>query len=229
MPTPMRDRPQPEREDVAGDARLRCIHHPLALTLLTRLRARDTPAPIFAETAAELGRLVLWTACEDLTVQQAPVEGFDGSPVEAHQPGERVAGVAILRAGLIFRGAFHALLPGSPLHHLGIKRDEETLEPHIYSGNVPESGNWADRVLILDPMLATGGTAEAAIEHIRRVHSGRLDFGAIVAAPIGVQTVLDADPDIRVFTTALDDRLNASGFIVPGLGDAGDRYFGTPG
>lgn len=229
MPTPLGDRPQPERAEVAGDPRLHCIEHPLALTLLSRLRASDTPAPIFADAATELARVVLWSACADLSVQGIEVTGFAGQPVAAHEIAERVAGIVILRAGLIFRPAFHALLPDSPVHHLGIERNEETLEPRIYSGNLPDSDDWADRVLILDPMLATGGTASAAIEQVRRHHRGRIDLACIVAAPLGVRKVLDFDAEMRVFTVALDEGLNASGYIVPGLGDAGDRYFGTPG
>lgn len=229
MPTPMGDRPQPTRKDVADDPRLHCTQHPLTLTLLSRLRDKETPAPIFAEASVELARQVLWSACRDLAVRSIRVPGFAGRPVEVHEPAERVAGVAILRAGLIFRPAFHALLPEMPVHHLGIERDEDTLEPRIYSGNLPHTDDWADRVLVLDPMLATGGTARAAIEQIRRHHRGRMDLGCIVAAPLGVRTVLDADPDIRVFTAALDERLNSAGYIIPGLGDAGDRYFGTPG
>lgn len=224
---PMAGRDQPSRAEVAGHPRLTVIDNHLGTTLLGRLRDRKTSVSDFNETASELARLVLYAACRDLPVAPHMVEGFSGDLIEVEEPAERIAAVAILRAGLVFQPAFHIVLPSRPLYHLGIKRNEETLEPQVYVRNIPETEGWADRVLILDPMLATGGTAAATIEIVRGCHRGALDVLCLVAAPLGVQTVLEADDRTRVITLALDDRLNDQGFIVPGLGDAGDRYFGT--
>lgn len=225
---PMENRPQPDRGAILAHPRLTVVKNALALTLLGRVRDRRTDFQDFAGSAGQLAGLALWEACRDIPLREIEAEGFTGEPIVAHEPAERIAGVAILRAGLIFQPAFRGLLPHSPLHHLGIKRDEATLEPHVYASNLPDRPGWADRIIMVDPMLATGGTARAAIELIRQHHDGALDFVCLVAAPLGVEVVVEADPDVQVVTIALDERLNEIGFILPGLGDAGDRYFGTP-
>lgn len=225
---PMEHRPQPDRAAILEQPRLTVIENALALTLLGRVRDRTTNLQDFAASAEQLAGLAFWEACRDIPLRTTQAEGFSGDPVTIHEPAERIAGVAILRAGLIFQPKFRALLPHSPLHHLGVKRDEATLEPHSYASNLPDTPDWADRVIIVDPMLATGGSARAAIELVRRHHAGALDFVCLVAAPLGVEVVLESDPDVRVITIVLDEKLNEVGFILPGLGDAGDRYFGTP-
>lgn len=225
--TPMAGREQPARDDVAGHGRLTIVQNNLAHTMLGRLRDRRTDVTAFNTTAAELARLVVYEACRDITITTAGGEGFDGGRIELPVPDETIAGVTVLRAGLIFEPAFRLLLPGRPLYQLGLRRNEETLAPEIYADNLPDQDDWTDRVLLVDPMLATGGTATAAIEVLRRRHHGPIDVLCLVAAPYGVQAVTAADPDTRITTLALDDRLNDQGFIVPGLGDAGDRYFGT--
>jgi uracil phosphoribosyltransferase len=203
------------------------VENPLSLALLARVRDRRTGIFEFGARASELASLLMWEACRDVRLTDDIVPNFADDPIAVYRLAERVAGVAILRAGLLFAGPFRAMLPDAPLHQLGIKRDEATLKAMVYADNLPESFDWADRVLVLDPMLATGGSAAVAVDRIRRTHSGRIDVLALIAAPIGVQTVLDADAECRVFTTALDERLDERGFIVPGLGDAGDRLFGT--
>jgi uracil phosphoribosyltransferase len=224
---PMAGRAQPTRDEMRAHARLRIVDNNLAATLLGRLRERRTDVTAFNTTAAELARLVLYEACRELTLANAEGQGFDGSPIDILQPAEMIAGVAVLRAGLIFEPAFRLLLPGRPLYQLGLRRNEETLEPIIYAENIPAHSGWTDRVLIVDPMLATGGTITAAIAIIRRHHHGPIDVLSLVAAPYGVKTVTDFDPDTHITTLALDSHLNDHGYIVPGLGDAGDRYFGT--
>jgi uracil phosphoribosyltransferase len=208
---------------------LRIVENPLSLALLARVRDRRTDIFEFGALATQLAGLVLWEACHDVALAETQVPNFNGEPITVHQLAERVAGVAILRAGLLFATPFRGILPDAPLHQIGIRRDERSLRAIVYGDNLPASHDWADRVLILDPMLATGGSAVAALKHIRRSHAGRVAIVALIAAPVGVETVLDADPDVQVFTTALDERLDDRGYIEPGLGDAGDRLFGTLG
>lgn len=225
--TPMRGRAQPERAAVASHGRLRIVQNPLSLTLLARVRDSRTDVYRFGKLSTQLASLLLWDACGDVALAETQVPNFAGQPITVHQLAERVAGVAILRAGLIFATPFRGLLPDAPLHQIGVRRDERTLRAIVYSDNLPETTGWSDRVLILDSMLATGGSAVAALKHIRRSHAGRVAIVSIIAAPLGVETVLNADDDVLVFTAALDDRLNDQGYIEPGLGDAGDRMFGT--
>ena len=224
---PMAGRAQPTRDDVIGHERLTIIENNLAQTMLARLRDRRTDVFAFNAIAAELARLVVYEACRDIGLTTIQGEAFDGSPLELPIPSRTIAGVTVLRAGLIFEPAFRLLLPTSALYQLGLRRNEETLEPTIYADNLPREAGWAERVLIVDPMLATGGTATAAIDVIRRNHTGRIDVLALVSAPYGVKAVIDHDPATHITALALDDNLNAVGYIVPGLGDAGDRYFGT--
>jgi len=224
---PMRCRAQPDRGVVSMLARLRLVENPLSLTLLARIRDARTDVFQFGELSTQLARLLLWETCADVALAETQVPNFAGDPITVYQLAERVAGVAILRAGLVFAAPFRGLLPDAPLYQIGVRRDERTLRATVYSDNLPSATGWADRVLILDPMLATGGSAVAALKHIRRSHTGRVAVVSIIAAPVGVKAVLDADDNVLVFTAALDDRLNDLGYIEPGLGDAGDRLFGT--
>jgi uracil phosphoribosyltransferase len=227
LPTPMRGRPQPERARITNHERLRIVDHPLALTLLARLRDQRTGSFEFGAVAGELARLLLWEASHDVELRASRAPNFSGELIEVQRLAERVAGVAILRAGLVFAGPFRALFPDAPLHQLGVRRDEASLRADVYTNNLPAAPGWAERVLLLDPMLATGGSACVAIDRVRRAHAGRIDVLALLAAPLGVERVLEHDTSCRVFTTALDERLDERGYIVPGLGDAGDRLFGT--
>jgi uracil phosphoribosyltransferase len=223
----MLGRPQPERAHIASLERLSIVTHPLALTMLARLRDRRTGAFEFGAVAEELARLLLWEASRDVALSESRVPNFAAELIEVQTSAERVAGVAILRAGLVFAGPFRALFPTAPLYQLGIRRDEASLRADVYADNVPATPDWAERVLLLDPMLATGGSACGAIERVRRSHAGRIAVLALLAAPLGVERVLGYDTTCRVFTTALDERLDERGYILPGLGDAGDRLFGT--
>lgn len=227
MVAPMRGRSQPERATVASLPRLRIVENPLSLALLARVRDRRTNIFEFGALSTQLATLLLWDACHDIALAETQVPNFAGESITVHRLAERVAGVAILRAGLLFATPFRGILPDAPLHQIGIRRDERSLRAIVYGDNLPDDPDWADRVLILDPMLATGGSAVAALKHIRRSHAGTVAIVALIAAPVGVETALNADPDARIFTAALDDRLNDRGYIEPGLGDAGDRLFGT--
>ncbi len=224
---PMRGRTQPDRAEIASLARLHIVQNPLSLALLARIRDRRTSIVEFGALSTQLASLLLWEACHDVALAETQVPNFAGELITVHKIAERVAGVAILRAGLLFATPFRGILPDAPLHQIGIRRDERSLRAIVYGDNLPTDPDWADRVLILDPMLATGGSVVAALEHIRRSHGGNIAILALIAAPVGVEAVLRADADVRVFTAALDDRLNERGYIEPGLGDAGDRLFGT--
>ncbi len=224
---PMRGRSQPDRDDIATSPRLTITEHPLTLSLLARIRDNRTDIFEFGALATQLASRVLWDACNDVRLAETMVPNYAGVPIPVHQLAERVAGVAILRAGLLFSTPFRGLLPDAPLHQIGIRRDERSLRAIVYGDNLPDVHGWTDRILILDPMLATGGSAVAALKHVRRSHTGKVSVVSLIAAPIGVQVVLDADPEIDVFVAALDDRLDDRGYIEPGLGDAGDRLFGT--
>jgi uracil phosphoribosyltransferase len=227
VPAPMLGRPQPERAHIASHARLHIVDHPLASSLLARLRDRRTGSFEFGAVAGELARLLLWEASRDVALRASHAPNFAGDLIEIQTLAERVTGAAILRAGLVFARPFQALFPDAPLYQLGIRRDEGSLRADVYADNLPTAPDWAERVLLLDPMLATGGSACVAIERVRRSHTGRIDVLALLAAPLGVERVLGHDMSCRVFTIALDERLDERGFIVPGLGDAGDRLFGT--
>ena len=225
--SPMRGYRQPDRESVALDSRLRVVENPLSLALLARVRDRRTGIFEFGALATQLAGVLLWEACRDVRLRLTRVPNFAGEMIDVHELAERVAGVAILRAGLLFATPFRGILPDAPLHQLGIRRDEESLRAVVYADNLPETLGWADRVLVLDPMLATGGSVAAAIGRVRRAHAGPVDVLSLIAAPVGAERVLAADADCRIVTCSLDERLNDQGYIVPGLGDAGDRLFGT--
>lgn len=225
--SPMGERRQPSRSDVLSQQRLTLAEHPFADDLLATIRDSRSGPSVFGESASKLATFLLWEACGSFQTVRDTVPGFSGAPVDVRRVAERTVGIVILRAGEVFANPFRSVFPDAPLFHLGIARDEETLGHQVYSDNVPELSNTADRVLILDPMLATGGSIVTAIERVRRGFGGPIDVVALVSAPLGVQVVLRADEGLRIVTAALDERLDANGFILPGLGDAGDRFFGT--
>lgn len=220
-------RAQPSRESVLATGRVQINDDPLAKIHLGRLRDRATKSLEFGQAGEVLAAHTLWMALSELRLRHESVAGFDGSPIDIARPAERIAGVVILRAGMLFSAPFRSLLPDAPLYQVGIRRNEETLAPAIYTSNLPHKSGWADRVVVLDPMVATGGSTARVIAEVRRSFEGRIDVVALVTAPLGAMTVLQADDGVQIVTAALDDRLNDSGYILPGLGDAGDRLFGT--
>lgn len=206
--------------------RLRIADHPLIRHKLTLLRDEATPTKLFKELVAELTTLLTYEATRELHTEPVEVR----TPVATHT-GERILGkklvvVPILRAGLGMVEGVHRLLPGARVGHLGMYRNEETLKPVEYYSSLP-SHMESRTVLVVDPMLATGGSAEAALTRLRREGARDLRLVCIVAAPEGVRRLAGSHPDVPIFAAALDRELNAQGFIVPGLGDAGDRLFGT--
>ena len=205
---------------------LRLVSHPLVQHKLTILRDRETPTKIFKELVDEIAMFMAYEATSDLAVEDWPVD----TPLERAM-GKRVAGkkltlVPILRAGLGMVEGIYRLVPGARVGHIGLYRDHDTLQPVDYYFKVP--GDAAERdFFVLDPMLATGGSAVAAVASLKRAGATRIRFMCLVAAPEGVRRLAAAHPDVLIYCASLDRGLNESGYILPGLGDAGDRLFGT--
>lgn len=218
--------PAPSKDDGDGQAGLSLVRHPLVQHKLTILRDRRTPTKIFKELVDEIAMLMAYEATFDLPLELTDVE----TPLERTR-GHRVAGkkltlVPILRAGLGMVEGILKLVPSARVGHIGLYRDHDTLEPVDYYFKVP--GDAPERnFLLLDPMLATGGSAVAAINSLKRAGALRIRFLCIVAAPVGVKRLREAHPDVPIICVALDRELNGQGYILPGLGDAGDRLFGT--
>jgi uracil phosphoribosyltransferase len=204
---------------------LHVSEHPAVLHKLAILRDETTEPKKFREIVRELSWLLGYEALLDAHVRavevRTPLETMQG-----HELAERVGFVPILRAGLGMVDAMLELMPTAQVWHLGLFRDERTLRPVEYYNKLPSSAN-VDLCLILDPMLATGGSATAAIEVLKRWGAVRIKLVNLIAAPEGVEAVARAHPDVEIHCAALDRQLNEKGYILPGLGDAGDRQFGT--
>lgn len=202
------------------------IEHPLIQHKLSLLRDRSTPTKLFKELVDELAMLMAFEATRNLPLEPVTIE----TPLETTQA-RRLAGhgpvlVPILRAGLGMVDGIRALMPSARVGHIGLYRDHDTLQPVEYYFKVPPDIAERD-VFVLDPMLATGGSAADAIAQLKQAGARRLRFMCLVAAPEGVANLHSAHPDVPIFAAALDRQLNESGYILPGLGDAGDRLFGT--
>jgi uracil phosphoribosyltransferase len=199
--------------------------HPAILHKLAILRDERTEPKKFREVVRELSWLHGYEALADVKVRPITVR----TPIEEMQGAEladRIGLVPILRAGLGMVDAMLELMPTAEVWHLGLFRDERTLRPVEYYNKLPDSAA-VDLCLILDPMLATGGSASAAIEVLKRWGAVRIKLVNLIAAPEGVEAVTRAHPDVPIYTASLDRQLNDRGYIMPGLGDAGDRQFGT--
>ncbi|HET7563350.1 MAG TPA: uracil phosphoribosyltransferase [Gemmatimonadaceae bacterium] len=204
-----------------------CVtRHPLVQHKLAILRDRTTSTKTFKELVDEIAMLMAYEATSDLPLEPVPVE----TPLE-QTTGWRVSGkkltlVPILRAGLGMVEGVLRLVPAARVGHIGLYRDHDTLEPVDYYFKVP--GDVGERhFFVLDPMLATGGSAAAAVTSLKRAGATQIRFLCIVASPEGIARMAAAHPDVPIFCASLDRELNASGYILPGLGDAGDRLFGT--
>jgi uracil phosphoribosyltransferase len=204
---------------------LHVSQHPAVLHKLAILRDEETEPKKFREVVRELSWLLGYEALADARVRpvevRTPIEEMEGSELA-----DRIGLVPILRAGLGMVDAMLELMPTAQVWHLGLFRDERTLRPVEYYNKLPDSAT-VDLCLILDPMLATGGSATAAIEVLKRWGAVRIKLVNIIAAPEGVKAVTEAHPDVPIYCAALDRQLNEKGYIMPGLGDAGDRQFGT--
>jgi uracil phosphoribosyltransferase len=202
------------------------VDHPLVQHKLTLMRKKDTSTASFRRLLREISMLLAYEATRDLKLRDEPIE----TPLQAMNgaalDGKKVVLVAILRAGLGIQEGMLELMPSARVGHIGMYRDPKTLEPVEYFFKVP--GNLQDRdVLMCDPMLATGNSAVAAVARMKKESPASIRFVCLVACPEGIATFQKAHPDVPVYTASVDEKLNDHGYIVPGLGDAGDRMFGT--
>ena len=209
-----------------ADKKVHIMDHPLVAHKLTIMRDKTTSVKDFRELVSEIGMLITYEATRDLPLTtkhiETPICGMD-APTLA---GKKVAVVPILRAGLGLVDGVLRMIPSARVAHIGMYRDEETLEPHVYFCKTPKDIAERD-IMIVDPMLATGGAAEAAIAEMKNRGCKSIKLLVLVAAPEGIRCIREAHPDVDIYAGALDDHLNERGYIVPGLGDAGDRIFGT--
>jgi uracil phosphoribosyltransferase len=199
--------------------------HPLIQHKLHLLRSRMTEPKKFRELVRELGILLAYEATADLALEPVSIE-TPLTAMEARQLAERVGLVPILRAGLGMVEGVWEVLPMAEVWHIGLYRDEQTLRPVEYYNKLPVQPT-VDVCLVLDPMLATGGSAVATVDVLKRWGARRIKFVGIIAAPEGVERLERTHPDVAIHVAAIDSHLNEHGYIVPGLGDAGDRQFGT--
>jgi uracil phosphoribosyltransferase len=199
--------------------------HPLVLHKLALLRSADAPPPLFRSYVRDCSRMLFFEAAHDLKTRPLAVRTPLGD-CPGQQVADRVALFPVLRAGLGMAEAILDLLPDARVWHLGLYRDHETLQPVTYYNKLPPHAD-LDVSFLVDPMLATGGSAVAAVDILRRWGAGRIKFLGLIAAPEGVRALQTAHPDVPIHLGAIDSHLNEQGYIVPGLGDAGDRQFGT--
>lgn len=201
------------------------MDHPLIKHKISILRGKDTPVKDFREIISEITLLMGYEATKDLKLTDIEVE----TPItktKGHVIEKQVAVVPILRAGLGMVDALVQLIPAAKVGHIGLYRDHETLQPVEYYCKLPTDIE-KRQVLIVDPMLATGGSSSAAINFIKQRGAKNIKLMCIIGAPEGVAAVQAAHPDVDIYLASLDEKLNENGYIVPGLGDAGDRLFGT--
>ena len=207
-------------------ARVTVVDHPMVQHKLSILRDESTGSKQFREIVKELGLFEGYEATRDFPLEDVQVTTPVCETTCKKISGRKVAVVPILRAGLGMVDGLLELVPAARVGHIGMYRDEETHEPHEYYCKMPVDID--KRIcLVVDPMLATGGSAIAAIQYLRRQGVKDIRLLVIIAAPEGIKAVLDADENVRLFTCSIDERLNENAYIVPGLGDAGDRIFGT--
>ena len=201
-------------------------NHPLIQHKLSILRDKNTGTNEFRQLIAELAMLECYEATRDLPLQPKLIETPIG-PCHANElAGRKMAIVPILRAGLGMVDGILKLVPSAKVGHIGMFRDEETLQPHVYFAKMPTDIAERD-IIIVDPMLATGGSAVEAITEMKKRGCKNIKLMVLVAAPEGIKAVQDAHEDVHIYCGAVDEGLNDRGYIVPGLGDAGDRIFGT--
>lgn len=206
--------------------KLQVLDHPLIQHKLTIIRNKDTGTKYFREVVNELARLMVYEASRDMPLEDVEIETPIGKTVQKKLAGKKVAIIPILRAGLGMVDGILDLIPAAKVGHIGMYRDHETLEPVEYFVKLP-SDIHERQLFVVDPMLATGGSAIAAIDALKKRGASTIKFLCLVAAPEGVEALRKAHPDVDIYTAGLDEKLNEQSYIVPGLGDAGDRLFGT--
>jgi len=202
------------------------LEHPLLQHKLSILRDENTGVKDFRQVVGEIATLMCYEATRDLPLQEVTVRTPVAQATVKRIAGKKLAIVPILRAGLGMVDGVFALIPSAKVGHIGLFRDPETLEPVKYYCKMPTDIAQRD-VIILDPMLATGGAASAAIAFIKEYGVQNIKLMNIIAAPEGIARIQKDHPDVEIYVASVDERLNEHGYIVPGLGDAGDRIFGT--
>ena len=202
------------------------VNHPLVKHKIGLLREEGISTKKFRELTAELARLLTYEACRDFEMTRCVIQGWAG-PVEIEQiKGKKISVVPILRAGLGMLDGVLDLIPSAKVSVVGVERNHETLEPEPYFERFV--GQLDERIaLIIDPMLATGGSLVATVDMLKRNGCKQIRALVLVAAPEGINVLKEAHPDVDVYTAAIDSHLNERGYIIPGLGDAGDKIFGT--
>lgn len=222
---PMKGIPQPRRDEVLNLPRVSISSHPVIHHKMTALRDKTTPPPAFYQLVKEIGALLAYEATARLHLEATKIE----TPLQS-MTGQRLAGgigiTPILRAGLGLAEGFREVISEAQVWHLGLRRDERTLQTLEYYNRLPHQVD-LQVAYAVDPMLATGGSAIDAINVLKKRGISRISYVCILAAPYGLLKLTEAHPDIDIYIAALDDCLNDLGYIVPGLGDAGDRQFGT--
>lgn len=202
------------------------MDHPLVQHKVSLLRNKNTGTKEFKELVCELATLLCYEATRDLPTEEVEIETPIAVAKTRMLSGRKLALVPILRAGLGMVDGMLALIPAAKVGHIGMYRNEETLEPVEYYCKLPD--DIAEReVIVLDPMLATGGSADAALAELKKRGCSNIKLMVLVAAPEGIRMLREKHPDVDIYCGAVDDHLNEHGYIVPGLGDAGDRIFGT--
>ena len=224
-PTPMAGLAQPARDEVLGYPQFHLARHPLIATQLTLLRAAETGPPRFRALLGEVSGLLGYEALADLPLAERLIE-TPLEPTTGYALAQDVVIVPILRAGLAMVDGLLRLVPSARVWHLGLYRDEATLRPVPYYNRAMRSGQ-AGRCLVVDPMLATGGSAVSAVELVKEVGADQIIYVGLVAAPYGVKRLVETHPDVQIYVAALDRELDERGYIRPGLGDAGERVFHT--
>ena len=204
---------------------LHVLNHPLITHKLTQMRNKETGTKDFRENLDEVAGLMAFEISRDLPLAPITIETPMG-PCETQELAKNVVLIPILRAGLGMVDGILNLIPTAKVGHVGLYRNEETLQPHEYYAKFPSNMKEAV-VMVLDPMLATGGSASATISLLKKQGCKTIKLVCLVGVPEGVKRVEDDHPDVDIYLAALDEKLNEIGYIVPGLGDAGDRIFGT--
>ena len=207
-------------------SKVHVFDHPLIQHKLSILRDKHTSVKEFRELISEIAMLMCFEATRDLPLEEIDVETPVATAHCKHIAGKKLAIVPILRAGLGMVDGMVTMMPNVKVGHIGLFRDPQTLEPVKYYFKMPPDIAERD-VLVLDPMLATGGSAIDAISQIKKHGAKRIKFIGLIAAPEGIEALHKAHPDVDIYLGAKDDHLNENGYIVPGLGDAGDRIYGT--
>ncbi|OTN90013.1 uracil phosphoribosyltransferase [Enterococcus sp. 7E2_DIV0204] len=202
------------------------IDHPLIQHKLTIIRDKDCGTKVFREVVNEIAMLMAYEVSRDMPLEDVVIETPICKTTQKTLSGKKVAIVPILRAGIGMVDGILELIPAAKVGHIGLYRDHDTLEPVEYFVKMPEDID-ARQLFVVDPMLATGGSAIMAIDALKARGGSNIKFVCLVAAPEGIKALQEAHPDIDIYTAALDEKLDENGYIVPGLGDAGDRLFGT--